>query len=470
MKVLSPVLIAAAIAIGASTAPQTAAAQEASPRHVILFIGDGMDEQQITIARNYLKGAKGKLLLDTMPVRSVAQILTIEDKAGGLPMYVADSANTATSIATGAITSRGRIATSAGDDKPLTTIVELAEQAGYKTGLVSTASITDATPAAFIAHINFRLCENPELVEAVVFETTFDDINVGGCPQYARKNGGPGAISEQLATSPVDVLLGGGSKHFAAQAEAGDGSVLEMARRHGYRTVENLDQLQRSEPGAPLLGLFAPGTMPVRLQGESGRLAEQPKSSFLNRLHRYLGSVTLPETMTCEPNPDHGNTPSLKQMTDTALAHLSAGNDRGFFLMVESASIDKQAHERKPCGSIGELEQLEEALASALAFAEQNPDTLVLVTADHSQAAQLIPFVSLFEKFPLPTYSPGYIARIETPEGGTMVVNYATTNFSRAEHTGAAVPLYANAAGVNRVPPFVQQPELFRIMVEYLGL
>ena len=43
--------------------------------------------------------------------------------------------------------------------------------------------------------------------------------------------------------------------------------------------------------------------------------------------------------------------------------------------MIESASIDKQAHERKPCGSIGELEQLEEALASALAFAETHPHT-----------------------------------------------------------------------------------------------
>ena len=94
-------------------------------------------------------------------------------------------------------------------------------------------------------------------------------------------------------------------------------------------------------------------------------------------------------------------------MTDAALLHLAHNNDRGFFLMIESASIDKQAHERKPCGSIGELEQLDEALASALAFAETHPNTLILVTADHSQAAQLIPYESLFAAFPMPTYYPG---------------------------------------------------------------
>ena len=94
----------------------------------------------------------------------------------------------------------------------------------------------------------------------------------------------------------------------------------------------------------------------------------------------------------------------------------------------------------------------------------------MLVTADHTQAAQLIPYVSLYAKFPVPIYTPGYLARIETPEGGIMVVNYATNNFSREEHTGAAVPLYANGEGVGRVPSFIQQRELFGIMADYLGL
>ena len=172
-------------------------------------------------------------------------------------MYVADSANTATSMATGEITSRGRIATAAGSDKDLTTIVQLAVAAGLKTGLVTTASVTDATLAAFIAHINFRQCENPSIVENVVFETAVRDVSLGGCPQDARKNGGPGAISEQLASSPVDIILGGGAKHFLVRAEAGSGTVLELAQARGFQTIGSLAELQRSQPGRPLLGLFA---------------------------------------------------------------------------------------------------------------------------------------------------------------------------------------------------------------------
>ena len=247
-------------------------------------------------------------------------------------------------------------------------------------------------------------------------------------------------------------------------------SVLEQAQEAGFHTVSSIEQLQQAPTDTRLLGLFAPSTLPVRLQGESGRLAEEPETSFLHSIHPYLGEVTQPEPMRCEPNPGFEGIPSLRQMTETALAHLSQDNERGFFLMIESASVDKQAHERKPCGSIGEMEQLDEALASALAFAESNPNTLVLVTADHSQAAQLIPEVSLFAAYPIPIYTPGKLARIITPEGSIMRVNYATTNFMMEEHTGAAVPLYGNEQARGIVAPYVRQPELFGIMRDYLGL
>ena len=87
------------------------------PRNVILIVGDGMDDHQITIARNYMVGASGRLILDAMPVRSVAQVLTVSNEEPGVPVYVADSANTATSLATGIVTSRGRLATTAGSDR-----------------------------------------------------------------------------------------------------------------------------------------------------------------------------------------------------------------------------------------------------------------------------------------------------------------------------------------------------------------
>jgi alkaline phosphatase len=441
---------------------------EASPqmRNVILIIGDGMDEQQVTIARNYLHGARGELLLDKMPLRSAVQILTVEDKVSGKPVYVADSANTATSLATGQVTSRGRISTSAGSDKALTTIVKHATDSGFRAGLVTTASVTDATAAAFASNINFRLCENPDTMVNV----NYKDIPLGDCSQHLKANGGKGSIAEQLAESPLHIILGGGGKHFTPTVEGGTKSVTELARSNGFTVVNKPSQLGQAEVGSRILGTFAPSTLPVRLQGENGRAAEEPDASLLNSLHPYLGDVTFPDPMQCEDNPEHTKVPSLKAMTDAALVHLSHKNERGFFLMIESASIDKQSHERKPCGSIGEMAQLDEALASAQNFAAAHPHTLILVTADHSQAAQLIPFESLFSAYPIPTFTPGKLARIITPEGGHMAVNYATTNFMMEEHTGAAVPLYSNAEGLGRVPSYLRQPEIFNIMLEYLGI
>jgi alkaline phosphatase len=301
-------------------------------------------------------------------------------------------------------------------------------------------------------------------------DVTYHDVVMGDCSPDLKANGGRGSIAEQLADSGLDVILGGGSQHFAPAAEGETFSVRALAEKNGFQVITTAQALAAVHPQQRLLGLFAPDTLPVRMRGEDGREAEEPEPSLLNYLHPYLGSVTLPQPMVCEPNPAFAAMPSLQQMTDTALTQLSHNNDRGFFLMIESASIDKQSHYRRPCGSIGELEQLNEALASALAFAETHPRTLIMVTADHSQAAQLIPYESLFAAFPIPIYTPGKLARIITPEGSHMAVNYASNNFQAEEHTGATVPLVSNTEGQGLIPAFVQQPQIFTITRDYLGL
>jgi len=162
--------------------------------------------------------------------------------------------------------------------------------------------------------------------------------------------------------------------------------------------------------------------------------------------------------------------PSLALMSETALSRL-AGEGTGddtFFLMIESASIDKQSHQRKACGSIGELQQLDETLGVVLAFAETHPDTLILVTADHGQAAQLVAERTLFSDIPVPVYSPGHVARINTREGEVMAVNYATNDFVSEEHTGVNVPLLSNSVGRGLVPAMVTQPEIFDIIKSHL--
>lgn len=433
--------------------------------NVILIIGDGMDDHQITIARNYLVGSRGKLTLDQLSLRSTAQVLTVDDENPDQAIYVADSANSATSIASGVVTSIGRVGTSAGDDKDLVNIVELAHLQGIKTGIVSTASITDATPASFYAHVSERGCENPEMmVEAENYYRLMVD-----CSQDLKSNGGLGSISEQLVDSGVDVALGGGMTHFLPTVEGLDQTVLQLAEKKGYHIVTSASELANQDSGK-LLGLFSPITMPVLWRGENDRVAEKPEVSLLNSIHWMLGSVTYPEPMHCEENPEHLGMPSLASMTAEALSRL-AGEDAGddtFFLMIESASIDKQSHERKACGSIGELQQLDESLELALAFAENHPDTLVLVTADHGQAAQLVPERTLFIDIPVPVYSPGHLARIHTPEGAIMGVNYATNDFFSEEHTGVNVPLLSNSVGQGLVPAMVTQPEIFNIIKNHL--
>ena len=430
---------------------------------VILIIGDGMDDHQITIARNYLVGSRGKLLIDRLPLRSTAQVLTIDNENPDKAIYVADSANSATSMATGVVTSIGRIGTSAGDDKDLVNIVELAHRQGLKTGIVSTASITDATPASFYAHISTRDCENPDMM--VGTDPYFDMVI--DCSPDLKSNGGLGSISEQLIDSGVHVALGGGMKHFTPLAEGSDQTVLELAKESGYQLVSNATELDGSGAGK-LLGLFSPSTMPVMWRGQDDRAAEKPDPSFLNRIHSMLGSVTYPEPMDCESNPEYIDIPSISLMTQTALDRLTEEDERNFFLMVESASIDKQSHQRKACGSIGELKQLDESLAVAMKFAESHPDTLILVTADHGQAAQLVPERTLYSGIPVPVYTPGHVARINTSEGVIMAVNYATNDFVSEEHTGVNIPLLSNDVGQGSVPAMVTQPEIFDIIKSHL--
>ena len=430
----------------------------ASPKNVILLIGDGMDDHQITIARNYLVGAQGRLTLDKLPHRSISQILTVADADPSQVLYVADSANSATAMATGKITSRGRIATTAGTDQDIATIVELAGAAGFKTGVVSTASVTDATPASFYAHVSARGCENPLMMKDALL---YKRIKVD-CSQDLKANGGLGSISEQLLNSQLDLALGGGLKHFSPKAEGSDLSVLERSNAAGFKVMTSVEQLTDAGMDKRWLGLFSPSTMPVRLRGEDARGAEKPKAG--------LNGLEKPEPMSCEKEPEFAGVPDLKLMTQRALSRLSHDNNKGFFLMIESASIDKQSHARKACGSIGEVAQLNEALDSALAFAETHPQTLIIVTADHGQAAQLIPELSVFSGFGFPVNTPGKIVRIRTPENALLVVNYATNDFMQAEHTGVNVPVLTNMVGRDLVPAMIAQPEIFGIMKDYLGL
>jgi alkaline phosphatase len=119
-----------------------------------------MGDSEITIARNYHLGAAGRLNMDKLPLTGAYTTYALQESNPSLPDYVTDSAASGTGWSTGHKTSNGRISTVSGTKtvSPYKTILEIAKAAGYRTGDVSTAELTDATPAVLASHIDLRGC------------------------------------------------------------------------------------------------------------------------------------------------------------------------------------------------------------------------------------------------------------------------------------------------------------------------
>ncbi|MET0337313.1 MAG: alkaline phosphatase, partial [Caulobacter sp.] len=231
----------------------------AKARNVILLIGDGMGDSEITLARNYARGAGGYFPgIDALPLTGQYTHYAL-DAATGKPVYVTDSAASATAWASGVKTYNGALGVDS-RGKSHATLLELSKKAGFATGVVSTAAIQDATPGAQYAHVKTRACFGP-------MDTTKN------CPAQARENGGAGSISEQLLDVRPDVSLGGGAVPFAELATAGEWkgkSLTDQAKARGFRLVTDkagLDGVTAADQKQPLLGLFSPVHMPVRWTG-----------------------------------------------------------------------------------------------------------------------------------------------------------------------------------------------------------
>lgn len=405
-------------------------------RNVILLIGDGMGDSEITAARNFAEGAGGYFKgIDALPFTGQYTHHSLE-QGSGKPSYVTDSAASATAWSSGIKTYNGAVGVDI-KGRPHTTLLELARKAGLGTGNVTTAEIQDATPAAMYAHVAQRKCYTPA-------------VTLKQCPDQARENGGPGSISEQLLDGRYDVMLGGGAKYFEEQATAGDGrgrTLLELARSGGFQLVSTADELaalQEASRERPVLGLFAPGNMPVRLTG--------PQAS--------KGGITSGKTVQCQSQ-DRGTAPTLAQMTAKALELLERGS-QGFMLQVEGASIDKQAHANNPCGQFGETVDLDEAVQVAMEFARRRGDTLVIVTADHAHATQIVPAT---------VSSPGYTQLVMTRDGVPMGVSYGNADdVNNSVHTGAQLRVAAYGPGAAGVLGLTDQTDLFFLMRKVLDL
>ncbi|HEJ6926686.1 alkaline phosphatase [Serratia sp. Lou2A] len=422
---------------GDQTAALKASLSDKTVKNVILLIGDGMGDSEITAARNYAEGAGGYFKgIDALPLTGQYTHYSL-DKKTHKPDYVTDSAASATAWATGVKTYNGALGVDVnGKDQP--TLLEIAKAAGKATGNVSTAELQDATPAALVSHVTSRKCYGPE-------ETSEK------CAANALENGGRGSITEQLLKTRADVTLGGGAKSFNQLAKSGEWqgkSLKDQAAAQGYQWVSNADELQAvtlANQQKPLLGLFADGNMPVRWLG--------PKAS-------YHGNLDKP-AVTCENNPARtAATPTLAAMTDKAIALLK-DNPNGFFLQVEGASIDKQDHAANPCGQIGETVDLDEAVQKALAFARADGNTLVIVTADHAHSSQIVA---------ADAKAPGLTQMLTTKDGAPMTLSYGNSEEESQGHTGTQLRVAAYGPHAANVVGLTDQTDLFFTMRDAMGI
>ncbi|MBT7604849.1 MAG: hypothetical protein HN583_04100 [Kordiimonadaceae bacterium] len=412
-----------------------------APKNIILLIGDGMGYAEIALTRAYEFNGDEGLFIDTMKNSGsvIVKQLMIDDPSK--IEFTGESASGGTTISTGNRTSSGRVAVRAEDGAHYKTILEEAQERGFKTGLVTTSIITDATPASFAAHAQNRYC----FTQSSSACSTHNDI----------------PIIEQMLDQNVDVMLGGGYNLLAATVREGS-TVKKKAENLGYTVVTDRKSLFDLNYGTKTLGVFSNGHMPVEWVGPGGKGADFVKVDD-NRV------VIFPNAAACELNPDHKGTPRLEEMSKFALESLK-NEGAGFFLMIEGASIDKQAHIAKPCGTIGEMLAFDRSVKMAVEFAKEHGDTAVIVTADHGQATQVIYKPETYDGSPIRRdLIPGLYQLLLTRGGHELGVYYGTNNINDQAHTGVNVPIHTygmdNAYSLMGV---IQQTKIYGAMKEFL--
>ncbi|KAB5842200.1 alkaline phosphatase [Bifidobacterium adolescentis] len=471
-------------------AQRIAAIGNKKAKNVVLFIGDGMGDSEITVARDYLKGANGHF--DGLD--AVGQPSALDDVQAGTGQYttfsvgngskdsavgkdgdgklvanpnpgkltpVTDSSASGSAWATGTKTYNNAVDVDIYGN-PQLNLFELAKAAGKATGNVTTAEIQDATPAVLESHSSERACYGPQGKT----DGTSNNASKQCLINQLKENGGIGSISEQLLDTRADVTIGGGSKYFRQTVQGGEykgKTVWEQAKEMGFQTVENdpaaMNALQYKD-GQPVLALMSDGNMPTKFNPSKATAKDPAKDA---------------NPTVCTLNADWlGNQgSSLKDMTKKALDLLNAnpnGQKNGFFLQVEGASIDKQDHAGNACGQIGETDDFDQAIA----YAMQNVDltnTLVIVTADHAHTSQILNAQ--------PAYALSTV--LKTADGNNMVVSYGTAqedsrdtdggyNGGDMEHTGTQLRIAASGPGAQRVIGLTDQTDNFYTIAGALGL
>lgn len=456
---------------------------ERKAKNVILFVGDGMGVSTVTASRilaGQMKGQPGeenRLIMETLPYVALSKTYSWDQQTS-------DSAPTMTAMVTGYKAREGMLSVNHRTPRntcdadlvarnSLPTILELAAKAGKSTGVVSTARITHATPAATYAHTAVRDWEA-------------DSNQPAGC---AVKD-----IARQLIELPEDVrkslkvALGGGRTYFLpktatepeynAKGRRNDGRDLTAewlaTRGAGARYVWNKAQFDAADPASTeyLLGLFENSHMQYEADRANDRAGE----------------------------------PSLAEMTEKAIRMLQK-NNKGFFLMVEGGRIDHAHHAGNAKRALIDTIAMDEAVKKALELTSRE-DTLIIVTADHSHTFTIAgyphrgnnilglvagvpendgdPVTLDKDRLGLPYTTLGYAngpgwrdaiatgnKRPDLSSVDTTALNFlqeATVPLGSETHAGEDVPVYASGPMAHLVRGSMEQNWIFHVMREAFDL
>jgi alkaline phosphatase len=452
------ILLAAFVWLGGWSLGAEARGNTGKARHIILFVGDGMQLEHEIATSRYLYGKAHQLSFhrldyktsmatwDVTTYNKYAGILGVpafeptrfhhlvgyDPKRGGKKPYplqksgisdsyflarisgtipASDSAATATAWATGFKTDAGNLAWLSGDPPggALTTIAELLrEQKGYAIGVVSTVPFSDATPAAFVSHNPKR--SNYHQIGSEIIRTFQPEVVIGG--------GFPGTAGfKYISEADYRYLKGDAASPyvFVERETAVDGTMSLLTAAQAAM-----------KQGRKLFGLYG---------GREGNF-ESPVS------HDFPGTPLVTRATIVDP--------TLRDATLAALTILSHDPD-GFFVMIEQGDIDWANHANDYQRMIGAVWDLHEAVQCAIDYINRPGDdidwtnTLVIVTADHGTSYMRLNDSRPLAAGDLPTQVAGYPCSYA---GEKQCIHYpdGEVTYASADHTNELVMVYAHGA------------------------
>ncbi|CAF3377399.1 unnamed protein product [Rotaria sp. Silwood1] len=417
-------------------------------KNVILFLGDGMGVSTVTGGRIRKGQTNGQLGEDFLTEMEQFTHLGLA-KTYNIDHQTPDSAATATAFLCGVKAQLGTVGVdgrakrsncSSSIGTNVTSILDWAQKAGKKVGIVSTARITHATPAAAYAHVPERDWES--------YNTKIFGIRQSqeGCLDIAHQL--------VLRSPPIDLLFGGGRRHFYPNTK----SDIENSTLNGSRTDNRslIDEFWR--------GRF------IWNKTEMNKIilgTQTPLMGLFEYDHMYY------ET---DRKATRNDKPSLSQMTKFAIEHFLNMKQNGFFLLIEGGRIDHGHHETKARYALDEFVEFDNTIGQTKEILKEKGllnDTLMIVTADHShvftigayssRGSNILGFGSLesrnvsdIDKLPVNIIAYGNGPNFPSPRNATYLssLDLNSTNYL----SPTALPLKDETHGAEDVPIYAHGP------------